>query len=223
MEKLFMSIKKFNTVSQQWELITPTKVEHDTHVSKIASATELGHVKIDNTTIAIDSEGKISVVGAPDATTLAKGIVKLSNAIDLADESMASTPKAVKDALAEAKTFTEAQIAKLVGSAPETLDTLQKIAEAITTTDGALEGLLSVVGSKADATDLATTDENVTVLTQAVASNKSAIEGALATHEADAVKHITQAERKAWNEGSNLFVGSLAPANTNLLWVTVVE
>ncbi|MEQ6356573.1 phage tail protein [Lysinibacillus sp. M3] len=218
-----MSIKKFNTISQQWELITPTKVEHDIHVAKKASATELGHIKIDTTTIAIDSEGKISVIGAPDATTLAKGIVQLSSAINLNDETMASTPKAVKDALAEAKTFTEAQIANLIGSAPETLDTFQEIAEAIQSTDGALEGLLTVVGTKADKTALEATDENVTALTQTVTSNKTAIEGALASHVADNEAHITQAERQAWNEGSNLFVGSLAPANTNLLWVTVVE
>lgn len=218
-----MSIKKFNTTTQQWELITPTKVEYDTHVSHIASATELGHVKIDTATLAIDAEGKISVIGAPDATTLAKGIVQLTSAIDLDSETMASTPKAVKEALAQAKTFTEAQIANLVGTAPETLDTLQEIADAINTTDGALEGLLTVVGTKADKTALETTDGNVATLTQTVADNKQAIETSLANHEADAEKHITQAEREAWNAGSNLFVGSVAPANTNLLWVTTVE
>ena len=218
-----MSIKKFNTTTQKWELITPTKVEHDNHVKKIASATELGHVKIDTATISIDAEGKISVVGAPDATTLAKGIVQLSSAIDLDSETLASTPKAVKQALADAKSFTDVQIANLVGSAPETLNTLQEIAEAITANDGALEGLLSVVGTKADVSALATTDGKVTALEQAVTSNKTAIENALSAHESDAVKHITQAERDAWNAGSNLFVGSLAPANTDLLWVTVVE
>lgn len=215
-----MSIKQYNKVSQQWEQIVPTQGEHDAHVAKIASATELGHVKIDETTLSIDGAGKISVIGAPDATTLAKGIVQLSNAIDLDSESLASTPKAVKDALAQAKLFTETQIANLIGSAPETLDTLQEIADAINATDGALEGLLSVVGTKADKTALAKTDETVASLTQTVTSNKTEIDNKVDAHISDAVAHITQVEREAWNAGSNVFVGTLAPANTSLLWVT---
>lgn len=223
-----MSIKKYNAETGQWVAITPTKVEHDAHVAKFASPTELGHVKVDGTSIIIQG-GVISAVGAgggapaPDATTLVKGIIQLSNAIDLDDETLASTPKAVRDALAQAKTFTEAQIANLVGTAPDTLNTLQELADAINATDGALGGLLTTVGEKADKTALATTDGNVTALTQTVADNKTALEGSLATHEADAEKHITQAERDAWNAGSSLYVGSVAPANTNLLWVTAVE
>lgn len=197
-----MAIKKYNVLTSQWEYITPTKSEFDAHAGQVATTAVLGHVMVDGVTIKVDGEGRISAVipegggeGTPvlDATTLVKGIVQLSNEIDLESEVLAATPKAVKDALAAAKSFTTEQIADLVGSAPETLDTLQELAMAAQEADTALEGLISLVAGKA------TTE-------------------ALTAHTDNAEIHVTQAQKDQWNAAA-IHVGELAPANTELLWI----
>lgn len=57
-------------------------------------------------------------------------------------------------ALSSAKGYTDTKIADLVNSAPETLDTLGEIAEALADNKDVIEALDTVVGNKADANDL---------------------------------------------------------------------
>lgn len=201
-----MSIKKFNTQTMIWEFITPTKVEFDVHAEKKATTTELGHVMVDGTTITIDENGRITAVNNGsvegqasnvDATTLIKGIVQLSNEIDTDSEKLAATPKAVKEAIVAAKTFTTDSIAALVGQAPEMLDTLEELATAINTTDTTLEGLLTTLSNKANATDLTAHTNNAEI-------------------------HVTTEEKALWNAGSGIQVSETAPANTSLLWISPV-
>lgn len=196
-----MAIKKYNVLTSQWEYITPTKAEFDKHAGQVATTAILGHVMVDGVTITVDGEGRISAVipegtgGAQvlEATTLVKGIVQLSNEIDLDSEALAATPKAVKDALAAAKTFTTQKISDLVGTAPETLDTLQELAAAAQEADTALEGLITLVAGKAS------TEE-------------------LTAHTGNADIHVTKAEKDQWN-AATIHVGELAPVNTDLLWI----
>lgn len=198
-----MAFKQYNEVTKQWDYLTPTKAEHDNHVVKVATAAELGHVMVDGVTITVDSTGKISAVGAGggeaavDATTLVKGIVQLSNEINTDSELFAATPKAVKDALEAAKAFTTTSVADLIGSAPETLNTLQELATAVQESDTALDGLLTTVGAKANTADLT-------------------------AHVNDTTAHITAAERTQWNNGSKIHFGSEAPADTGLIWVSPI-
>ena len=203
-----MAIKKYNVDTQVWEYITPTKAEFDGHAGKVATATELGHVMVDGVTITIDTNGRISAVGGGDgtgtggatvvdATTLVKGIAQLNSAIDSDSEEFAATPKAVKDALAAAQTFTTEQIAALVDAAPETLNTLNELAIAAQEADTALEGLVTVIGGKAAQADLD-------------------------AHVQNAEAHITPAEREIWNAGSKIHVGAEAPANPEHLWISPI-
>lgn len=200
-----MSIKKYNPDKQQWEYITPTKQEYDTHVEVIASTSVLGHVMVDGTSITIDRDGKISVVNqgtggstitsVPDATTLAKGIVQLSSEIASDSEVFAATPKAVKEAVEAAKTFATEKLAELIGSAPDTLNTLQELAAEAQKTDSALQGAISTIGNKAD-------------------------QSALDTHTQNQDIHITNEEREKWNNGSKIHVSAVEPANKDLLWIS---
>lgn len=56
------------------------------------------------------------------------------------------------------------KLAALVNSAPETLDTLGELAEAMTTNSDAIEALETIATSKASQSDLDTTNENVSEL-----------------------------------------------------------
>lgn len=71
-------------------------------------------------------------------------------------------------------TLIETAIAKLVGSAPETLDTLQELAEAIEAHQDVTDAINEAITKKANASDLA-------------------------AHTGDAVIHITADERTSWN------------------------
>lgn len=197
-----MSLKIYDATLGQWIVVAPSKKEFDTHVEKMASATELGHVKVDNSTIAISTDGVISVIGGnaevADATTLIKGIVQLSNDIASDSELLAATPKAVKDAIAQMQTFTQTEIANLIGSAPEVLDTIEEIATAIQTSETTLQGLITVIAEKATQADLQAHTDNTEI-------------------------HVTQADKDKWNAGSNIHVGTEAPTDTTLVWLSVEE
>lgn len=56
----------------------------------------------------------------------------------------------IADTLSTAKTYTETKIAELVGSAPETLDTLQEVAKAIQDNEEVVTSLEKAIGEKAN-------------------------------------------------------------------------
>lgn len=59
--------------------------------------------------------------------------------------------------LQSAKTYADDAVAALVDSAPEAMNTLRELSEAITAHEDEYQGLLTVVGNKANATDVQTT------------------------------------------------------------------
>lgn len=70
------------------------------------------------------------------------------------------------ETLNSAKSHTTSSIAALVGSAPETLDTLKEIATAIQATDGAVNGLITSIAAKVNTVDF--TAHTTTAATTAV-------------------------------------------------------
>lgn len=193
-----MSLKIYNQTSSEWVSVAPSTKEFEAHETKQASTTELGHVKVDNSTIAINNEGVISVIGGnaevADASTIIKGVVQLSSAIDLDSEELAATPKAVKDAIAQMQTFTQTEIANLIGSAPETLDTISELAQAFVDLGDLSDGLVASIAEKATQVDLLAHTDNAEI-------------------------HVTQAEKDKWNTGTNVHVGNDAPPNTSMIWL----
>lgn len=84
------------------------------------------------------------------------------------------TAGAAAQALTDAKAYTDQEVAALVDGAPETMNTLKEVSDALKANDDVVTALNAAIGSKADATEFA-------------------------NHVADAVKHITADERTAWN------------------------
>lgn len=83
-------------------------------------------------------------------------------ATQLTDGLMSAADKAAVDAIGsniaagvtEAKDYADSQIAALVDAAPEQMNTLRELAEAITAHEDEYQGLLQVVGEKATKTQL---------------------------------------------------------------------
>lgn len=90
--------------------------------------------------------------------------------------------KATK-ALDDAKAYTNTKIADVIGGAPEALDTLKELGDALAAHEDAYDALLTTVGSKADTS-------------------------ALTSHTGNTTVHITSAERTAWNAKSTLALGT---------------
>lgn len=126
-----------------------------------------------------------------------------------------------------AKQYTDNKVSALVNGAPETLDTLKELAEAMTNNSDAIESLEAIAASKASATDLtshASNKSNPHGVTAAQvgaistsekgassgvatlgadgkvpASQLPAMDYAPLSHVNDAVKHITVEERTKWD------------------------
>ena len=87
------------------------------------------------------------------ASTTVKGIVKLVNAIDSASVADAATAKSVADALAAANAHSDKLVKDLVGAAPDALNTIYEIADALNANkDGSIvKGIMDNIAKKADA------------------------------------------------------------------------
>lgn len=131
--------------------------------------------------------------------------------------------KAIDDAYANSNAYTDQKIADLIGGAPETLDTLKEVADAIAESKDVEEALNLAIGTKANQTELDTHTGNDTIhitSSERIAwndandkkhthSNKSILDkitqtlidnwNAAYTHISDTVRHITSGERTAWN------------------------
>lgn len=86
----------------------------------------------------------------------------------------AETKGAAAQALTEAKGYADQKVADLVNGAPETMDTLKEVSDALKENDSVVEALNAAIGNKANAE-------------------------AFNEHVADKVAHITAEERTAWN------------------------
>ena len=83
-------------------------------------------------------------------------IVKVNATISAMDEAYKVADAQV---LADAKAHADKAVADLVDNAPESLNTLKELADALTTHEGAYESLLEVVGGKANKDDVYTKEE----------------------------------------------------------------
>ena len=123
----------------------------------------------------------------------------------------------------QATSYTDQKITDLIGGAPETLDTLKEVADAIQTNKDVSAALDAAIGKKANQTELDTHTGNNTIHITSTErtnwndantkkhthSNKSILDkitqalldswNAAYTHISDTVKHITAEERSKWN------------------------
>ena len=98
----------------------------------------------------------------------------------------------------------------MVGSAPETLNTLKEIADAITEHQDVTDAINDAIGTKANASDLTAHTSNSDIhITSAERTswNAKAKQVDLEAHVDDEYVHITSEERMAWNKKSD-FSGS---------------
>lgn len=101
-----------------------------------------------------------------------------ANIVLTAEDVGADVSGAATEALASANSYTDQKIAALINDAPETLDTLKEVADAIDAHQDVTDALNAAIGTKANALDLTSHTGNTTV-------------------------HITAAERTAWNAKAN--------------------
>lgn len=122
-----------------------------------------------------------------------------------------------------ATSYTNQKIADLIGGAPQTLDTLKEVADAIQEHKEITDALDNAIGTKADQAELDSHTGNTTIHITSVErtnwndangkkhthTNKTVLDGitealitawnSAVTHISDTVKHITSTERMNWN------------------------
>ena len=155
------------------------------------------------------------------------GLGNVDNTADVNKPVSTAQQNALDSAYRQATGYTDRKIADLIGGAPETLDTLKEVADAIQANKDVSTALDAAIGKKANQTELDTHTGNNTIhITSAertnwndantkkhTHSNKGVLDkitqalldswNAAYTHISDAVKHITAAERTLWNTVSN--------------------
>lgn len=121
---------------------------------------------------AIDStstDGQLATAKAVYQAVLGAGSTQLDAAKEYADSKATS-------ALTDAKAYTDTEVANLVGSAPDTLDTIQELAMALENNADILDVLRDAIGVKADKTYVDTElskKADTTTMTTAIATAKS--------------------------------------------------
>lgn len=122
-----------------------------------------------------------------------------------------------------ATSYTNQKIADLIGGAPQTLDTLKEVADAIQEHKEITDALDNAIGTKADQAELDSHTGNTTIHITSIErtnwndangkkhthTNKTVLDGitealitawnSAVTHISDTVKHITSTERMNWN------------------------
>lgn len=123
--------------------------------------------------------GHINNFDNPHKTT--KSQIQLGNVDNTSDvDKPVSTAqqKAIDDAYANSNKYTDKKIADLINGAPETLDTIKEVADAISESKTTEEALNKAIGTKANQSELDTHTGNDTI-------------------------HITSDERTKWNDANN--------------------
>ena len=87
--------------------------------------------------------GQATTVSGVDASVSGKGVVQLSNATNSSSQTQAATPKAVADALQEAKDYADTAGAPYTGSAPIAVDAATRVISAMDATTAA-KGVVQV-------------------------------------------------------------------------------
>lgn len=110
----------------------------------------------------------------PSYTKLEVGLGNVDNTSDTNKPVSTAQQTAIDTAYANANKYTDKKVADLIGSAPETMDTLEEVAAAIQENKNVEKALNEAIGKKANQTELDTHTGNSTI-------------------------HITTSERTKWN------------------------
>ena len=94
-------------------------------------------------------------------TKVQVGLENVDNTSDMSKPVSTATQTAIDETLSTSKSYTDAKIANLIGSAPETLNTLEEIAHAIEDNKDVVDTLNSAIGTKASQSDLNTLQTTV--------------------------------------------------------------
>ena len=139
-----------------------------TKTNKIeAGSIEAEKIVIDNTTNnlnaknmqgaldeVVDKLNNLSDGNPQDITKEDIGLGNVDNTSDLDKPVSTATQTAIDNSLSESKGYTDTKVADLVGTAPETLNTLEEVAQAINDNEDVVEALNSAIGNKANQSDL---------------------------------------------------------------------
>ena len=106
------------------------------------------------------------------------GLGEAENTADKDKPVSTAQQKAIDEAYANSNKYTDQKIADLIDGAPETLDTLKEISDAISASKSVEEALNKAIGTKADQTELDAHTGNDTI-------------------------HITSTERTNWNDANS--------------------
>ena len=120
---------------------------------------------------AIDERAKTTVVNS-----ISSKVATLEEDLSNLESSMGDT-YATKTEVSDAKNYTDTKISELVGSAPETMDTLYELADAISEHQDVTDAITEAIGKKASTDDLTSHTGNSTI-------------------------HITSTERTNWNDAN---------------------
>lgn len=110
----------------------------------------------------------------PSYTKSEVGLGNVDNTSDTSKPVSTAQQTAIDTAYANANKYTDKKVADLIGSAPETMDTLEEVAAAIQKNKDVEKALNEAIGKKANQTELDTHTSNSTI-------------------------HITSSERTNWN------------------------
>ena len=151
------------------------------------------------------------------------GLGEVDNTSDIDKPVSDLQQKAINLAYKNANIYTDTEIGKLVNGSPDTLNTIYKIAEAITENEDIINALDSAIGSKADKNDFENHISDDTVHVTATQKkryeeaytksheheNKDILDSItytmldsiknFSTHIADKTKHTTPEEKELWN------------------------
>ena len=146
-----------------------------TKTNKIeAGSIEAEKIVIDNTTNnlnaknmqgaldeVVDKLNNLSDGNPQDITKEDIGLGNVDNTSDMDKPISTAQQEAIDNALSESKDYTDTKVADLVGSAPETLNTLEEVAQAINDNEDVVEALNSAIGNKASQSDLEALQDTV--------------------------------------------------------------
>ena len=163
--------------------------------SKLSGKSDTGHTHTVDSSLSSTSANPVqnkvvnsALAGKVPITRTVNGKALSANITLSASDVGADVSGAASNALDEAKAYTDTEIAELVNSAPETLNTLGELATAMKDNDDAITALEAVAASKANASDLTSHTGNTTV-------------------------HITATERSNWNAAKTHAGTAHAPSN----------
>ncbi len=126
------------------------------------------------------------------------GLENVDNTADVNKPVSTAQQNALDASYRQATGYTDQKIADLIGGAPETLDTLKEVADAIQANKDVSTALDAAIGKKANQTELDTHTGNNTI-------------------------HITSAERTNWNAAKTHADSAHAPSNSERNAITTIK